>query len=250
MRCGRSGSVTAVKPRSALRWISAAPFSGSVRNVMPRGMIRSGYGDHHSSWSQSFQACVVAQPRAGSWAWENTRPQKPVIIDGKFIDAQTPLRSMSRMRSWMSQQPRRMSLEAWWAPGSSCSWSRPATAFIPTWVNSCPSNSHTSWPRSLVTTFGARSWRRAGRRPSNMSGGSTRWSSTEMIVYRTSPGSGSGSRIGSSAMVIGPPRGCVRSTLGRRPPSTRTDAVGPVRRPRGRHVRQAGGRPRRGPPVR
>ena len=37
---------------------------------------------------------------------------------------------------------------------------RPATAFMPTWVNSCPSNSQTSWPRSLVTTFGARSWRR------------------------------------------------------------------------------------------
>ncbi len=124
---------------------------------------------------------MVAHPSSWSWAWANTRPQNPVIIDGKFTDAQTPLRSMSRMRSWMSQQPGRMSLNL---VGSRFFMLlvRPATAFMPTWVKVWPSNSQTSWPRSLVTTFGARSWRAAGSRPSNIPGGSTRWSSTEMIV--------------------------------------------------------------------
>ena len=40
----------------------------------------------------------------------------------------------------------------------------------------------TACPGSSVTTLGARSAKRAGRRPSNISGGSTRWSSTEMTV--------------------------------------------------------------------
>src|SRR5688500_11484609 len=39
---------------------------------------------------------------------------------------------------------------------------------------------------------GARSCSATGRRPSNMSGGSTRWSPTEMIVASTARGSGSG----------------------------------------------------------
>ena len=69
---------------------------------MPSGMIRSGYGEYHSSNSQSFQARVTARPRSGSFACEYTRPQNPVIIDGKLSDPHTPLMSMSRIRSWMS----------------------------------------------------------------------------------------------------------------------------------------------------
>jgi hypothetical protein len=42
MRWGRSGRVTERKPRAALRLISSAPVSASPRNVMPRGMMRSG----------------------------------------------------------------------------------------------------------------------------------------------------------------------------------------------------------------
>ena len=80
MRCGRSGSVTDRKPRSALRRISSRASSGSVRNVMPSGMIRSGYGEYHSSNSQSFQACVTASPSSGSEHCEKTRPQNPVIM--------------------------------------------------------------------------------------------------------------------------------------------------------------------------
>src|SRR4051812_40776267 len=55
------------------------------------------------------------------------------------------------------------------------------------------SYSHISWPRSFSMTRGAVSTIDAGIRSSNKSRGSTRWSSTEMIVYERSRGSGSGS---------------------------------------------------------
>ena len=99
MRCGISGSVTAVKPRAALRRISSAPSSASPRYVMPIGTMRSGYAANHTSWNQSFHARVTASPSSGSLQRENTEPQKPVICDGKFTDAHTPLMSMSRMRA-------------------------------------------------------------------------------------------------------------------------------------------------------
>ena len=41
--CGRSGNVTDVKPRSALRRISAAASAGSARYVIPSGTMRSGW---------------------------------------------------------------------------------------------------------------------------------------------------------------------------------------------------------------
>ena len=76
---------------------------------------------------------MTAAPSSGSDAPEKTRPQNPVIWDGKLSDAHTPLMSMSRMRSSMSQQPGRMSSNR---VGSRVidSGRRPATAFIPTWV--------------------------------------------------------------------------------------------------------------------
>jgi hypothetical protein len=131
--CGRSGRVTARKPRSALRRISAAPSSGSESQVIPNGMIRSGCGCHHSSWTQSLNARVVASPSSGSEHCEYTRPQKPVIIDGKLSEAHTPLMSMSRTRASTSKQPGRI-----WSKRNGSSFTdsgrRPATAFIPTWV--------------------------------------------------------------------------------------------------------------------
>src|SRR5579872_1350833 len=45
-----------------------------------------------------------------------------------------------------------------------------------------PSNTHTSSPRSLRSTRGATSAYFFGTRPSNMSGGSTTWSSTLMKI--------------------------------------------------------------------
>ena len=100
---------------------------------MPSGMMRSGYGEYHSSYSQSFHARVTARPSSGSEHCENTRPQKPVIIDGKLSDAHTPLMSMSRTRASTSQQPRRI-----WSKRNGSTFTvsgrRPATAFMPTWV--------------------------------------------------------------------------------------------------------------------
>ena len=173
MRWGRSGRATEVKPRAALRRISRAPSSGSAKKVMPSGMMRVGYGEYHSSKSQSFQARVVCTPSSVSLATENTRPQNPVICEGKLREAHTPLMSMSRMRASMSQQPGRI-----WSNrnGSSATVSgrRPATAFIPTCVYRLPSNSQTWWPSGVSTTRGAWSCHRAGSRPSNIPGGSTR----------------------------------------------------------------------------
>ncbi len=119
-------------------------------------MIRSGCGRYHSSYIQSFHARVAARPSSGSWACEYTRPQKPVIIDGKLSDAHTPLMSMSRMRASMSQHPRRI-----WSKRTGAmlivSRVRPARALVPDWVNRWPSNSHTCWPSSVSTILGARS---------------------------------------------------------------------------------------------
>ncbi len=97
--CGRSGNVTEVKPRSALRRISATARVGSARYVIPSGTMRSGWREYHSSKSQSFQALMQARPRSRSLASKKTRPQNPVIMDGKLTDAQTPLMSMSRTRA-------------------------------------------------------------------------------------------------------------------------------------------------------
>ena len=61
--------------------------------------MRSGWGCHHASCTQSLNARVVARPSSGSEHCEYTRPQKPVIIDGKLSDAHTPLTSMSCTRA-------------------------------------------------------------------------------------------------------------------------------------------------------
>ena len=71
---------------------------------------------------------------------------------------------------------------------------RPATAFSPTFGMTAPSNVQTSSPRSLWTIFGAWSLYFSGRWPSNMSGGSTTWSSTL-------------TRMRSSAFTVRPPCG-------------------------------------------
>jgi hypothetical protein len=73
-----------------------------VRKVIPIGTSRSGYSECHSSKNQSFHALVAASPSSGSSAWENTRPQNPAIIEGKFTDAHTPLMSMSLTRACTS----------------------------------------------------------------------------------------------------------------------------------------------------
>jgi hypothetical protein len=58
------------------------------------------------------------------------------------------------------------------------SGARPATAFSPTLGICCPSNTQTSDPSALWTSFGARLFHCAGTWRSHMSGGSQTWSST------------------------------------------------------------------------
>ena len=64
------------------------------------------------------------------------------MCDGKVSEAHIPLMAMSWMRASMSKQPGRICSNL---NGSSFTVSgrRPATAFMPTWVNVCPSNDHT-----------------------------------------------------------------------------------------------------------
>ena len=104
---------------------------------MPSGTMRSGWGLCHSSKNQSFHARVTASPSSGSEHRENTDPQNPVICDGKFTDAQMPLRSMSRMRAPISKQPGRISSKRVGSMSQS-SRARPTTALMPTWKKILP----------------------------------------------------------------------------------------------------------------
>src|SRR5205085_8136552 len=71
-------------------------------------------------------------------------------------------------------------------------------------------------------TLGANGCRFAGSRPSNMCGGSTRWSSTEITVANTSRGDGSGRNSSGSSCATSvkdvwietqfAPRHCVEQT--------------------------------------
>ena len=145
---------------------------------------------------------MTASPSSGSSACENTRPQKPVIIDGKFSDAHTPLMSMSRTRASMSQQPGRI-----WSKRNGSTFTvsgrRPGDRVLADLEVTLALELPDLVALLVSTMRGARSWSFAGRRPSNMSGGSTRWSSTEMTVYLTWRGSGSGrNSVGSSSIVV------------------------------------------------
>ncbi len=103
--CGRSGSVIAAKPPLGVAVdLGDRRASGSVRKVMPSGMIALRVrlvpllvkpvvpGSMHDRVPE------LADPSRA----KNTRPQKPVIIEGKFTDAQTPPKSMSLTRASMS----------------------------------------------------------------------------------------------------------------------------------------------------
>ena len=84
---------------------------------------------------------------------------------------------MSSIRRWTLKLPSRSCDSAVGSIPYS-SGGRPATALSPMLGICWPSKTHTSVPSALCTRRGARSFQRAGRRPSHMSGGSTTWSST------------------------------------------------------------------------
>ena len=91
-----------MNPRAALRRISSAASNGSLRYTIPQAIIRLGYAWNHSVHNQSFHAFTAAFPTSTSLACANTRPQNPVIIEGKLSIAQIPPRFMSATRAWMS----------------------------------------------------------------------------------------------------------------------------------------------------
>jgi hypothetical protein len=107
------------------------------------------------------------------------------------MEPSTPPASMSLTRSWTFQQPSRISSKAVGSMPYS-SLGRPATALRPMLGMVAPSNTQTSSPASLRSTRGKRSFHLAGVWSANMSGGSTRWSSTLI-------------RIRSSACMVGAP---------------------------------------------
>ena len=125
-----------------------------------------------------------------------TAPQKPDTSDGKHSEAQIPARSMSAIRASMSKQPGRISSNR---AGSMLhsSWGRPTTAFRPDVGVTVSLEDPALRLRRRPRRPGAR--RRpasAGRRPSNRSGGSMRWSSTEITGTLIALGVGVGEQRG------------------------------------------------------
>src|SRR6478735_4357120 len=108
---------------------------------------------------------------------------------------------MSWTRAWMSHAPRRISSKRVGSKLSSLR-GRPTTALSPTLYWRSPSYSQYSIPASSISTLGARSWSALGSRPSNMSGGSTRWSSTEISVKWRGRRSGSGRKVTSLGLEV------------------------------------------------
>ena len=144
----------------------------------------------------------TARPSSGSEHCEYTRPQKPVImrrevhrrphaVDVHVVHAGV---DVPAARAHLVEAER-LDLHRLGPPADDRVHARPG----------CRSGRRTPRPRGptrLTTTAGARSCSAGGSRPSNMSGGSTRWSSTEMIVASTSRGTGSGRNRSSARSVI------------------------------------------------
>src|SRR6187399_880079 len=172
--CGSSGSVIAFAPLAATRLISATASTGSQLGTIASGRNRSGYAPHQSSMCQSLYARIMAFV-VSSWTWRKWPALKPANV-GKHIDAVMPLTSMSRTRAWMSYEPGRISSKPVGSKPHS-DFGHDTTAFRPTTPVWLPRYIQRSTPLSSFTTRGASSTYLAGRRPSNMLGGSTTWSS-------------------------------------------------------------------------
>ena len=178
---------------------------------MPIGTIRSGCGACHSSKNQSFHARVHREPELGIGAAGEHRPaeagdlarevhRRPHAVDVHVADAGVDVVAAGPhlVEAGRLHQPV--------APVAADDRVQP----------DLEEDLPVELP-DLVALDGLDDLRRevlepAGRRPSNMPGGSTRWSSTEISVWRIGRGSGSGSspwvsllRQCSSRAVIGPP---------------------------------------------
>ena len=128
-----------MKPRSALRRISAAPTSGSseVRHLARDDAVGVRAGP-------LLEVPVVPRPDGRERELGIARAQLQALArrspgrnDGKQSDAYTPLRSMSWMRASMSHAPRRISSKRVGSKLYSLT-GRPTTALNPTFGNSLP----------------------------------------------------------------------------------------------------------------
>ena len=158
---------------------------------MPIGTMRSGCGEYHSSKNQSFHACVTASPSSGSRAAREHRAaeagdlrrevhRRPHAVDVHVADAGVDVVATGAhlVEAGRLDHPV-LALAA--DDGVEPDLEEDLAVELP----------------HLVALFGLDDLRRdgpasfAGRRPSNMPGGSTRWSSMEISVWRMARGSGS-----------------------------------------------------------
>ena len=176
-------------------------------------MMRLGSRPAHSSMCQSFQARTSASAKSASSAscWMRW-PQKPGKNEGKQMEAYTPSKSMSARRAEMSHEPRRI-----WSKrvGSKLysSTGRPTTALNPTFGRCWPSKSQVSEPSSSSITLGALLAQRLAIWSVNVQGGSTMWSSTEMIGRCRSARGGSGSSVNLPPSAVVKPESAASSSM-------------------------------------
>ncbi len=90
-------------------WISTAPAARVNKKGDPQGNDAVGVrGNTTRRTTSRSRPGWSPSPSSGSLAVEKTRPQNPVIWEGKLSEAHTPLMSMSRIRASMSKQPGRI----------------------------------------------------------------------------------------------------------------------------------------------
>ena len=163
--------------------------------------MRPGAYAAHSSSTQSFHARTQASASSGSSVscWSRW-PANPGRNDGKHTDAYTPLTSMSAMRARDVPRAAAHLVEA--GRFEAVLADRPADDRVEADVRQLLPLEDPGLAAVVALDDARRARRRTspGSRPSNASGGSTMWSSTEITVYRRSARSGSGSHVTSPAV--------------------------------------------------
>ena len=204
MREGNSGKLTALKPRAALASTSAAAISTSFSQVSCSGIMRSGVRAAQTSMCQSLNARMQASPRSLSWARGRRRRRSPRRARGS--KARPRCRPGPCHRCARDVEAARAHL-----------WSKRAGSMLHSFraanhrvqadvrVEVALEDPCLGATLQLDDLRRAVAERAAGRRPSNMSRGSIRWSSTEITGTRTGRGSGSGNNVTRCSAVVAAP---------------------------------------------